>query len=70
MDNTLTRMERPGIVRVPRELRQPALTTHLTTLKAQGHAIVVEEVLESNMLTGELMVYHYLTCTACKKGIL
>lgn len=64
MDNLLTRMEKPGTVRVPHELRREALATHLMTLKAQGHAIMADEV------EGELIVYHYLSCEACKKGVL
>lgn len=64
MTNILTRMERPGTVWVPREERNQALANHLMALKAQGHAIMADEV------EGELIVYHYLTCMACKKGVL
>jgi len=68
MNDLMTKMEKPGTVIVPRINRTHELHLHLQGLKAQGHAILIDEMGDPLAPSGDLIVYHYLTCTACKKG--
>ena len=42
-----------------------ALHLHVQALKAQGHAVVVNEVIENGEYRGTLNVLHYLSCRKC-----
>jgi hypothetical protein len=39
----------------------------LATLRAQGHAVAADEIIESGQTTGEVRVIHYLSCLKCKE---
>lgn len=71
MNITLTQLEKAGgalILKASATLAErQALALHLIGLRAQDHAIVADEVMESGQATGEIRVIHYLTCNKCKE---
>lgn len=71
MNITLTKLEQAGgalILKASATLAERrTLALHLIGLRAQDHAIVADEVMESGQATGEIRVIHYLTCTKCKE---
>ena len=70
MSDLLTTLEKAGgsglLPRSASYKEREALALHLAALKAQGHAIVADEVFEHNEPSGDLRVWHYLSCKACK----
>lgn len=73
MSDLLACIERAGgqgvlDANAPRSERE-AIAVHLGALRAQGHAIIADEVIESGETTGDLRIWHYLSCRACKKGV-
>lgn len=72
-DTLLTSIETPGTVIVPHDYaNRHTLALHIDALKAQGHAIIVDETFEPGRLTerGDLRIFHMLSCKVCKKGAL
>lgn len=45
-----------------------ALALHLHTLRAQGHALAVDETFEHGETTGDIRILHYKTCVQCIRG--
>lgn len=74
MSDLLTRLERAGgsgvLAKDATLAEREALALHLNALRAQGHAIACDEVMESGESSGEVRIIHYLTCQACAKGVL
>lgn len=74
MNDLLTRLERAGgqavLSRDATLAEREALALHLTALRKFGHAIACDEVMESGESSGEVRIIHYLTCSACAKGVL
>lgn len=70
--NLLTRVEKAGgsgvLAKTATLAERSALALHLAALKAQQHAIVADEVMESGEASGDIRVWHYLSCVRCKKG--
>ena len=72
-ETLLTQIETPGTVVVPHNYAdRHTLALHIDALKAQGHAIAVDETFEPGRPTerGELRIFHYKTCRICKQGVL
>lgn len=72
MTDFLTYLELPGSRGIlpctaTRQERE-ALSLHLAALKAQGHAIACDEIMEFGDSSGGLRVTHFLSCERCKKG--
>lgn len=61
----MKRIEKPGTYTFPGSCDRAALGIKLRELKTQGHAIKADEVFEHKAKTGEIHVYHYLTCATC-----
>ena len=74
MDNLLTHIETAGsqgiLSRSATREERKALALHLTALRAAGHAIVADEVMEHGEASGDLRVFHYLSCVKCKRTVL
>ncbi len=67
MDSRLTRCETAGNVVTfinPSPAERDALSLHYGALKAQGHAVICDEVEHGSSAT-ELRVHHYLSCKRC-----
>lgn len=71
MSGLLTRIERSGgsgVLYANATLSERnALALHLGALRAAGHAVIADEVMESGEATGDIRIWHYLTCRACKR---
>jgi hypothetical protein len=70
IDTLFSDIERPGTVIVPHDYNNRRnLSIHVHTLQAQGHAVVVDEIVDANGrgTSGDLRVYHYKTCRRCSK---
>jgi hypothetical protein len=74
MNDLLTHLEHAGasgvLAKTATLAERSALAIHLAALKAQHHAIVADEVMESGEASGDIMVWHYLSCVRCKEGAL
>ena len=71
MNTLLTDIEHPGTQIVPTDYKdRHTLAMHIDALRAQGHAIVVDETFEPGRKEERctLRVFHYATCRACRKG--
>ena len=44
-----------------------ALADRLIELKADGHAIMADEVFEPDTRTGNIRVFHYSSCVVCRR---
>lgn len=67
IDDRLTRCERAGnfVTFVnPSPAERDAIALHFGALRAQGHAVVADEVQHEGRAT-ELRIHHYKTCMAC-----
>lgn len=75
-DHFLTDLETAGAqALLPRSAtreERAALVLHLKALRAQGHALAIDEVFEHNAESGEIRIQHYLSCTHpnCKRTVL
>lgn len=74
MNDLLTRVEYAGgsgvLSRTATLAERKALALHLAALRAQQHAIVADEVMESGEASGDIRVWHYLSCRACAQSVL
>jgi hypothetical protein len=72
-ERLLTDIEKPGTFIIPND-RDPhwlhALAIQVHALQQQGHAITVDKLVDHDGRSSDLRIYHYKTCTRCKRGVL
>lgn len=70
-DDILTRIERPGSIRIPNGYdKREGLDLHVRALRAQGHSIIVDSAFEYGQHERkEVVIHHYKTCRICSGGI-
>lgn len=70
--NFLTNLEHAGahavLPRTAARIEKEALALHLASLKAAGHAVQADEVIEFGEPSGDIRIFHSLSCIVCAKG--
>jgi len=72
-ETLLTDIEHPGTYIIQHGyLRRRELAIHIHALQKQGHAVIVDEVVEAGQreTSGDLRIHHYISCKRCKRGVL
>lgn len=68
MNDLFTRIAKRGahVFVGPGATDSRALAQHLIALRVAGHAIVADEIIDSDRKSLGVRITHYLTCTKCQ----